>query len=468
METFDVVVIGGGAIGENAAARAVQGGLSAALVDKELFGGECSYWACMPSKALLLPGHVREHARRMPGVRVSDELDADAVLSRRNTITHNWDDSDQVKWAQSANVELVRGVGRITGEREVTVPGLEGERVLRAEHAVVVCSGSVPILPKIPGIDDVDVWTSRQATSAQRVPASMAVLGGGVVGVELAQAWARLGSTVTLVVAGERPLHKMEEMAGDLVVDGLRADGVDVRLGVSADQVSKVDDGARMVLSDGSEVTAEVLLAATGRRPNTDDIGLHSIGLTPGETLRVDDSGQVSGVEGGWLYAAGDVTGRAPLTHQGKYAARIVGDVLAAKAAGRPVDTRPWSRHQATADHACVPQVIFTDPEVAFVGRTAAQAAADGIEHRVVEIDIAVGGSTLYMDGYTGKARMVVDTGRNVLIGVTFVGSGVAEMLHSATVAVAGEVPLDRLWHAVPAYPTISEVWLRLMEAYGL
>ncbi|KAA2264316.1 NAD(P)/FAD-dependent oxidoreductase [Solihabitans fulvus] len=469
-DSFDVIVIGAGPVGENAAARAVRGGLTAALVEAERVGGECSYWACMPSKALLRPGHAMAAARRLPGVPVGEQLDAAAVLARRDEFTSHWDDAGQVGWAEGAGIAVIRGHGRLSGPREVTVRAADGSvRTLTAAHAVVVCTGSVPVQPPIPGLAETPTWGSREATSAHEVPGRLAVLGGGVVGVELAQAWARLGSQVTLVVSQDRPLARFEDFVGDLVADGLRADGVELLLGATTERVSAVEDGVELVLADGKRIVADQLLVATGRRPATEDLGVELFGLEPGRALTVDDSGVVSGVDGGWLYAAGDVTGRAPLTHQGKYAARAVGDAIAARAAGSLTgDPEPWSGLASTADHTAVPQVVFTDPEVAFVGRTAEQARQAGLDVRVVEIDIAVAGSSLHADGYTGKASMVVDEGRRVLVGLTFVGPDVAELLHAATIAIVGEVPIDRLWHAVPAYPTISEVWLRLLEAYGL
>ncbi|MFD7653342.1 dihydrolipoyl dehydrogenase family protein [Actinosynnema sp. NPDC059797] len=453
-----MIVIGGGPVGENAAARTAAGGLRTALVEFERVGGECSYWACMPSKALLRPGHALAAARRLPGVPVGDRLDVAAVLKRRNGFTSDWDDSGQVEWAEGAGLTVVRGRGRLAGERQVDVDG----RVLTASRAVVVCTGSVPRIPSLPGLSDVPYWTSREATSAQEAPASLVVLGGGVVGVEMAQAWARLGSRVTLVVSGERPLPKAEDFAGDLVAEGLREDGVRLVTGVRATGASTADAGISLALSDGSSVEGSHLLVATGRRPATADLGVERYGFEAGAPLPVDDTGRVSGVD--WLYAAGDVTGRALLTHQGKYQARAVGTAIVTGA----VDPEPWTAPVSTADHTAVPQVVFTDPEVASVGRTAAEAREAGLDVRVVDLDIAVAGSSLHADGYRGKARMVVDERARTLVGVTFVGPDVAELLHAATIAVVGEVTVDRLWHAVPAYPTISEVWLRLLEAYGL
>jgi dihydrolipoamide dehydrogenase len=457
-DDFDVIVIGGGPVGENAAARTAAGGLRTALVEAERVGGECSYWACMPSKALLRPGHALAAARRVPGVPVGDRLDPAEVLKRRNSFTSDWDDSGQVEWAEGAGLTVVRGRGRLAGERRVEVDG----RVLTAAKAVVVCTGSVPRIPSLPGLADVPYWTSREATAAQEVPTSLVVLGGGVVGVEMAQAWARLGSEVTLVVSGERPLPKFEAFAGDLVAEGLREDGVRVVTNVKATGVSTSDGSVSLRLSDDSSVSGVHLLVATGRQPATFDLGVEQFGFTAGKALEVDDTGRVSGVD--WLYAAGDVTGRALLTHQGKYAARAVGTAIVTGA----TDPEPWTAPVATADHTAVPQVVFTDPEVASVGWSEEQAREAGLEIRVVDLDIAVAGSSLHADGYRGKARMIVDERKRTLVGVTFAGPDVAEMIHAATIAIVGEVTVDRLWHAVPAYPTISEVWLRLLEAYGL
>ncbi|MHA6779456.1 dihydrolipoyl dehydrogenase family protein [Pseudonocardia saturnea] len=459
MTEFDVVVIGAGAVGENAADYAARGGLSVALVESELVGGECSYWACMPSKALLRTGHAAAALRRLPGT--TAEFDPRAVLARRDTFTHDWDDASQVEWAEGAGLTLLRGHARITGVRTLSVGG----ETVTARHAVVVCTGSTPVTPPVPGLDTVRHWTSRDATSTKDVPPRLGVLGGGVIGCELAQAFRRLGSEVVLVQKGPALLPSAEPFAGERVAAALREEGVDLRLDASLDSVASSGDAITLTV-DGEEITVDEFLVATGRRPNTADVGVDAVGLPVGDALAVDDSGLVEGVDGQWLYAAGDVTGRAPLTHQGKYAARIVGAAIRARAAGTQVDDIPWGEYSATADHVAVPQVVFTDPEVASVGKTEQQARDAGLDVRVVEIPIAVGGSALQADGYDGAAKIVVDESRGVLLGVTFVGQDVAEMVHAATVAVVGEVPMDRLWHAVPAYPTMSEVWLRLLEAY--
>jgi pyruvate/2-oxoglutarate dehydrogenase complex dihydrolipoamide dehydrogenase (E3) component len=473
MTSYDLIVIGAGPVGENVADRAKQGGLSVLVVESELVGGECSYWACMPSKALLRSGSALRAARAVAGSKeaVTGDLDVAAVLKRRDSFTSSWSDEGQVSWLEGIGIDLARGHGRISGPRRVTVTAPDGSVTEHeATHAVAVSTGTAALLPDIPGLADAQPWTSREATSAEIVPASLVVIGGGVVAAEMATAYASLGSAVT-IVARSGLLGGQEPFAGELVGDGLREMGVDVRLGASPSRVTRDGDEVLVELSDGSSVTAAEVLVATGRTPRTDDLGLDTVGLEPGAYLDVDDTLLVTGevnAETPWLYAVGDVNHRALLTHQGKYQARAAGEVIAARATGGTVDDSPWGVHVATADHRDVPQVTFTDPEVASVGLTAKAADDAGIRTRVVDYDLgAIAGSSLHSDGYAGQARMVVDEDRGVIVGATFVGQDVAELLHSATIAVVGEVPLTRLWHAVPSYPTISEVWLRLLETYG-
>ncbi|ALD12412.1 dihydrolipoyl dehydrogenase family protein [Clavibacter capsici] len=473
MTSYDLIVIGAGPVGENVADRAKQGGLSVLVVESELVGGECSYWACMPSKALLRSGSALRAARAVAGAKeaVTGDLDVAAVLKRRDSFTSSWDDQGQVSWLEGIGIDLARGHGRISGPRRVTVTAPDGSVVEHeATHAVAVSTGTAALLPDIPGLAEAQPWTSREATSVEVVPDALVVIGGGVVAAEMATAFASLGSTVTLV-ARSGLLGGQEPFAGELVADSLRGMGVDVRLGASPSRVTRDGDEVTVELSDGSSVTAAEVLVATGRTPRTDDLGLDTVGLEPGAYLDVDDTLLVTGevnAETPWLYAVGDVNHRALLTHQGKYQARAAGEVIVARANGGTVDDSPWGVHVATADHRAVPQVTFTDPEVASVGLTAKAADDAGIRTRVVDYDLgSVAGSSLHADGYAGQARMVVDEDRGVIVGVTFVGPDVAELLHSATIAVVGEVPLTRLWHAVPSYPTISEVWLRLLETYG-
>jgi pyruvate/2-oxoglutarate dehydrogenase complex dihydrolipoamide dehydrogenase (E3) component len=466
--TFDIVVVGAGPVGENVADRVVKGGLTAAIVERDLVGGECSYWACMPTKALLRSGAALHAASRLPGAReaVTGRLDATAVFGRRDEFASHWKDEGQTAWLDQAGISLFRGQGRILSDRTIEVVADDGAAtILIARRAVVLATGSSPLLPGIAGLREAGPWTSAEAAAAQAVPGRLAIIGGGVVATEMATAFSSLGSSVT-VLARDGIMSSAEPFAGERVTAALREAGVTVRLGAEAEAVQRDDSGTvHITLRGGGErIEADELLVAVGRRPNTEDLGLESVGLTSGAWLVGDDTSRVND----WLYAAGDVNGRALLTHQGKYQARAVGDIIVARAAGTPLDGRPWGRHAITADERALPQVIFTDPEVAWVGLTAAAAQRAGLAIRVVDYDLgAVAGAALHADGYQGQARMVVDEERRVIVGFTLVGPDVGELLHAATIAIAGEVPLGRLWHAVPAFPTISEVWLRLLEAYG-
>ncbi|WP_419999652.1 dihydrolipoyl dehydrogenase family protein [Streptomyces boninensis] len=468
-KTYDVVVLGAGPVGENVAERARAGGLSAAIVESELVGGECSYWACMPSKALLRPVIARADARKVPGLRqsVQGPLDPAAVFAHRDDYTSHWKDDGQVKWVESIGVDLHRGHGRLAGPRTVTVTAADGTvTTLTARHAVAVCTGTGAALPDLPGLAEVKPWTSREATSADHVPGRLVVVGGGVVATEMATVFQALGSQVTMLVRGSGLLARMEPFAGELVAAALAEAGVDVRTGVGVAGVARAGDTVTVTLDDGSTLDADEILFATGRAPRTSDIGLETVGLEPGSWLDVEETLRVQGSD--WLYAVGDANHRALLTHQGKYQARIAGAAITARAEGVPLlETDRWGAHAATADHAAVTQVVFTDPEAASAGLTLAEAEAAGHRVRAVDYDLAgVAGSGLYADGYTGRARMIVDLDREILLGVTFVGPAVGELIQSAAIAIAGEVPIERLWHAVPSYPTISEIWLRLLETY--
>ncbi|MFD2093258.1 dihydrolipoyl dehydrogenase family protein [Blastococcus deserti] len=470
-QTYDVVVLGAGSTGENVADTVVRGGLTAVLVEDELVGGECSYWACMPSKALLRGTEVLAEARAVDGARqaVTGEQDVAATLARRDSFTSNWDDAGQVEWVRGAGIDLVRGRGRLAGERAVVVTGPDGaETRLIARHAVAVCTGSTAAMPPIDGLAQVQAWSPREATSAKETPRRLLILGGGYVGCEMATAWQALGSRVTLLQRDDRLLPKAEPAAGKAVTAALRAGGVDVRLDTDVTSARRQGDEVVLtVTSEGGrqeEVRGDELLVAVGRAARTRDIGLDTVGLAPGDPLQVDDTLQVR--DRPWLYGVGDVNGRRQLTHMGKYQARQAGAAIVGRARGEDVDTSDWSPFVATADRYATPSVVFTIPQVASVGRTSADAEDAGLPHRVVEIPLKVAGSSLFADDYEGTAIAVVDTEREVLLGVTFVGPAVAELLQAATMAVVGEVPIARLWHAVPAYPTVSEIWLRLLEAY--
>jgi len=456
---FDVVVIGAGPPGENAAGRAVEMGFSAAIVESRLVGGECSFYGCVPSKALVRPGDALAAARRVPGAApaITGGADAAASFAWRDYMTSSWSDHTQTPWLESVGIELVRGHGRLAGERTVEVETEQGTTTLTARRAVVLANGTTPFMPPIDGLAESRPWTNRQATAAHAVPERFLVLGGGPIGAELAQAFSRLGSRVTLVEGNDRLLARDEPFAGEQVAESFRDEGIEVRLGVRATAVRRDDDGVHVTLDDGETVVGDEILVAVGRRPNTADVGLETIGLEPGRPISVDERLRVRGVDGEWLYAVGDVSGGAQLTHMGKYQGRVFGDVLAGR------DTVDEANARA------VPRVTFTDPQIAAVGLTEADARERGIDVRVVSYDTGgVAGAYLRGDGIHGTSQLVVDQERGVVVGATFTGPDVQEIVHAATIAIVGEVPLERLWHAVPVFPTVSEVWLRLLEAYGL
>jgi pyruvate/2-oxoglutarate dehydrogenase complex dihydrolipoamide dehydrogenase (E3) component len=449
--SFDAVVMGAGPAGEVAAGRLADAGLEVAVVESHLIGGECSYYACMPSKGLLRPGELLAEVGRIPGVReaVTGDLDAQAVLKRRDEIIHELDDSSQVPWLEDKGIALFRGHGRFEGERRLRVR----DELLEARRAVVVSTGSGAALPPIEGLADAEPWTNREITTAHEVPERLLVLGGGVVAVEMAQAWSTLGSAVTLVEQEQRLIGREEEFAGELVADGLRERGVDVRLGAPATAVVARGGQVELELDSGERLSGDRLLVAIGRKPHTDDIGVDRIGLEPGKPIEVDERLRAND----WLYAVGDVNGRVQLTHMGKYQARVAADVILGKDA------------RITQDGPRSPQVIFTDPQVASVGHSLAAAEEAGLDARAIDLSTQkVAGASFYGREAPAKTRFVVDDDRGVLTGATFVGPEIAEFLHAATIAVVGEVPLERLAHAVPSFPTRSELWLKLIEELGL
>jgi dihydrolipoamide dehydrogenase len=461
---FDVVIVGGGVGALGAARRLASAGVSVALVEDRLVGGECHYWGCNPTKTLLRPIEVFNLAKSVPGVREAisgDRPDVSAVLAKRDAIIEQLSDQDRTASLRRAGVAVFHGFGRLSGERTVRVAYALGdttEVVLTAHHAVVLATGTRPYVPNIPGLVHARPWTNRDLTTMTRVPPRTLVVGGGPVGVEFATILTGLGSAVTLLVRGNTLLPLCEPEARELVAQSLRSSGVTIHFETELSRVARqVADGPVTATFHGHSIEVDEVVLAAGRRTNTKGIGLETVGLSAGECVSVNDHLQAVGVSGNWLYALGDTTGRARLSHISTYHGRVVADIIAARAAGREL-----SENELTArDAGSLAQVIFTEPQVAWVGRTESQAVAEGfvVRTRTARYPDTLSFLALFRDGFQGWAKLVIDAETNTLLGATFVGPEFSELVQAATLAIIAKVPVSLLRHAVAPHPTVNQVW---------
>ncbi|MDP9378202.1 MAG: NAD(P)/FAD-dependent oxidoreductase [Actinomycetota bacterium] len=443
-ERFDAVVIGTGPAGEVAVSRLAAQNLRVALVERELIGGECAYWACIPSKTLLRPPESRFEARRTAGVD-DPATHWPQVAEYRDYMIRNLDDSGQVAGYEQQGVTVVKGNGRITGPGVVDVAG----RSLQTDR-IIVATGSDAAIPPIAGLEEAGYWTNREATTLQELPESIVILGGGPVGVELGQFFARFGVTTTIVEAADRLLSREDPAVGEIIINTLREEGIDVRVSARAERV-QTRDGRRVVtLEDGEEVSGQQLLVATGRRPRVEGIGLENVGIEANSKgIEVDDRCRA----GDGVWAIGDVTGVMPFTHVGMYQARIA----AADIAG--------DGH--SADYTAIPRVVFSDPEIAAVGLTERQAHDHGVDVATARVSLpdTIARPWTYEKNPRGDLGLIADRQRQVLVGAWAVAPLAGEWIHQTALAVKAQIPLSVLRDTVAQFPTFSEAVLKGVEA---
>ncbi|KAB2847910.1 MAG: NAD(P)/FAD-dependent oxidoreductase [Hyphomicrobiaceae bacterium] len=442
-ENFDAIVIGAGPAGEVASSRLLKQGLRTALIERELVGGECGYWACIPSKTLLRPTEALAEARRTPGLS-QPETTWSEIVKYRDYMIRNLDDTGAVKGYEDSGVSVFKGEARIVAPGTVEVDGtrLSSERI-------VIATGSEATIPPIDGLQDAGFWTNREATTFSEVPESVVMLGGGPVGIELGQMLRRFGAEVSIVQSADRLIDREEPRVSELIEEALRADGVEVLLSQKAVAVKGDASHKTVELDSGVSVTAERLIVATGRRPRTSELGLEALGVQPGEHGEVPTDERCRVTDGVW--AVGDVTGVSLFTHVGKYQARTACADIAGKS--------------ATADYRAIPRVVFTDPEIAAVGLTTEQAKGRGISLLEGRADLMnVARTETYAKGLGGEMGVLADRDRGILVGAWAVGPLAGEWIHQAVLAVKAEIPVEMLLDTVAQFPTFSEAYLGALD----
>ncbi len=446
-ERYDAVILGMGPGGEVAASRLIAGGKRVAVVERELIGGECAYWACIPSKTLIRPPEARDEARRAFGTS-TPTLEIEEIFDYRDQMIRNLDDSGQVKGYEQQGATVFKGEGRISGPGKVEVNG----ETLQTEH-VIVATGSVANVPPIEGLEGVPVWTNREATTTREVPSRVVVVGGGPVGLEMGQTLSRFGSRVTLVQHADRLLNREDGEVGELIKAALEEEGIDVRVGRKAAR-ARMDGGTAVVeLDDGTELETDVVMVGTGRKPNAEGLGLESVGVEPGgKGLPVDERCRLA--EGVW--AVGDVTGVMPFTHVAMYQGRVVADNILGK--------------ERKASYRGIPRVVFTDPEIAAAGLTEEQAKERGIDVATATLDLtqSLARPWTYEEDPRGHLGLVADRKRGVLVGAWAVAPQASEWIHQASQAIRAEIPIDTLLDGVAQFPTYSEAYLKALEQLDL
>lgn len=450
MTEFDAVFIGGGSATEAAAPRLAEAGWEVLVLEPGDVGGECPFTACIPSKALLTPARAVYEAAESQGVSMP-EIDAAEVFRLRDRVTSGGSDAGHAASLEAAGVRLSRSHGRITGPGSVEL--IEESRTVHARRAVVVATGAAPVLPSIPGIDGRRVGPAADLTTVQSVPDRLVVLGAGVIGCELAQAFRLLGSDVTVLDLAERPVPAEESEASKRIQQALERLGIRFRFSTSASAFIDTDDEVVVEVDGGESVVADHVLVAVGRRPRVSAIGLESVGVDPRE-LQTDEWLRVAGAED-WLYAIGDVNGRAPYTHGANYQGAILTEHLLGDA----------SSGGARGDREATPRVMFTVPNLAAVGLTEDQARRAGIDVIISEWDLSdVAAPYSHGHEHPGWAKLVFDASSRQLVGATFVSADAGEMIHAATIAIIGKLTIESLRHAIAPFPTHSEVWTPLLS----